>query len=403
MEQRDKYLQWMHNVLLLFAVATNISPAVTVGGIIVGCLLVIFYRVKIKSWPTVNLQLAKVFGVYFLLWICLSFASVDPINSLNDVFATFYRIFPLFFALIAIRDAKQLYQLLVAFSISVFIMDVVSILQWFDIIKTKWAPRATGLSNCPTFLGSHMLMALPVIWWCYIKETVKFRKILWMTLAVLSVVTLIASGTRGAWISFVIVVIIYVFSVEKNFWRAMIKMGALILLGGLLLISMPSVKDRVHTVTDMSYSSNHERLLMWQSSLNIIKDFPLFGIGADEFALVYNSKYILPQAIERASNPDDPTTGHSHPHNNLFKRFSEGGIIGGGAFVLLQLFLLWKLIKIHRASQMRHSYALMGVLIFIGFHLEGMTDTNITYVPVMREFWFLLGIAFIADKVKRGV
>jgi hypothetical protein len=45
----------------------------------------------------------------------------------------------------------------------------------------------------------------------------------------------------------------------------------------------------------------------------------------------------------------------------------------------------------------------MGILIFIAVHIEGLTDTNFTSVPIMRELWLLLGLAWIGDAVEGHV
>ena len=50
---------------------------------------------------------------------------------------------------------------------------------------------------------------------------------------------------------------------------------------------------------------------------------------------------------------------------------------------------------------MKLSYALIGILIFIGIHIEGMTDTNINQVPIMREYWLLLGTLLVGGRILR--
>ena len=103
--------------------------------------------------------------------------------------------------------------------------------------------------------------------------------------------------------------------------------------------------------------------------------------------------------------PDNPRSGHGHPHNNFLKRFSEGGIVGGLAFVAINLYILYKLILQYKSRRPGedYSYALMGILIFIAVHIEGLTDTNFTSVPIMRELWLLLGLAWIGDAVEGHV
>ena len=143
-----------------------------------------------------------------------------------------------------------------------------------------------------------------------------------------------------------------------------------------------------------------QRIYMWESSVEIIKDYPIFGIGQDQFVKAYNLTYILPEAVH--SNDGNPLHGYGHPHNNVFKIATEGGIVGLSAFFMLYgyIFLrLWKQYKEER-TKLLVSYAMVGILIWLGIQIEGLTDTNINQVPIMREYWLLMGMLFVATKIE---
>ena len=42
---------------------------------------------------------------------------------------------------------------------------------------------------------------------------------------------------------------------------------------------------------------------------------------------------------------------------------------------------------------MMDNFALMGIFVCLGLHLEGLTEMNIGHIQPMRELWFLLGIS----------
>ncbi len=307
--------------------------------------------------------------------------------------------------MITLKTEKQLQGILLAFSLSVLITDSVAIWQWATHVQNSWGGRLTGLSNSPTFLGSHMLMALPALWWSFKKDNISgqgYLKYFYLFVFLLSLLVLVGTETRGAWVAFAVVFFVYVLTRRINKIQ---KLGMLV--GAILIcvatISMvPSLQQRVCSIGNLQHQSNSERLLMWRSACEMLKDYPILGIGADEFALLYNTQYIYPEAVERPEDSSDPRSGHGHPHNNILKRFAEDGIVGGGAFILLNLYLLQRLWQQHRSvGDNTYSFALMGGLVFLGVHLEGMTDTNFICVPVMREFWFLLGFTFAADKIEK--
>ena len=46
------------------------------------------------------------------------------------------------------------------------------------------------------------------------------------------------------------------------------------------------------------------------------------------------------------------------------------------------------------------SCGMIGMLVFLGIHLEGLTDTNANQVPIMREYWFLMGLLLTWGNLK---
>ncbi|HFQ93914.1 MAG TPA: hypothetical protein ENK32_07890, partial [Anaerolineae bacterium] len=62
------------------------------------------------------------------------------------------------------------------------------------------------------------------------------------------------------------------------------------------------------------------RLKLWQASLNMIKEHPLFGVGLDNFLYAYRGRYIFAEAWR------DPNL--SHPHNILLDFGTRLGLLG---------------------------------------------------------------------------
>ena len=42
------------------------------------------------------------------------------------------------------------------------------------------------------------------------------------------------------------------------------------------------------------------------------------------------------------------------------------------------------------------SCGMTALLIALGLQLEGMTDTNMNQVPIMREYWLLIGMLLVS-------
>jgi O-antigen ligase len=90
-------------------------------------------------------------------------------------------------------------------------------------------------------------------------------------------------------------------------------------------------------LTDLFGSTTFFRKNLWYSSVSLIREKPLTGVGLDQFLYWYRSRYLLPQAWEE---PD-----LSIPHNILLNYWVNLGILGvmaGAAFQALFWRRVWR-------------------------------------------------------------
>ena len=192
---------------------------------------------------------------------------------------------------------------------------------------------------------------------------------------------------------------------ERRFRRQLLLgglVGLVCIVGGLLLSH--SYSQRLATLADPQMQSNLERAYMWHGAISIWRDHPVTGVGMDEYGWYYNTIYILPEAKAQFLNVDRPDTWHGHPHNNILKHLSEGGVLGLAAYFVLHgyIFLrLWRQYKKERYTA-AFSCALMGILVFLGVHFEGLTDTNINQLSILTEYCLLMGISLRAGVLEEG-
>lgn len=403
----NAYDKWMFGVLLLLAASSNTSTGGASIGIGLGALVMIVHGIRSGQFPPVDRGIGGVILISTALWAVVSAFSLDPAHSFRELWGTTYRFLPLFFAMLWLREKWQLRWIWLVFALSVFVDDAKALWQYATFQDLGWGHRPTGFNHSPTFLASHMLMAIPVLVFAAGREYMGTwdRRFLCVT-AAFSILVLILSGTRGGWLAFLGTAAIYAACDKRYRRRAILALSSLLLAFCVAAAVSPSFQSRILTITDPSYQSNSERLLMWQSAASIIRDYPVTGVGMDVFGEVYNTTYISPLAKERPLNPADPTTGHGHPHNNVLKMFSEGGILGLGAFLLLHGYFFWRFLCLWRKDPHPFPYGLMAILVLTALQLEGVTDTNMNQVPIMREYWLLTGTVFAAaameDEKKDG-
>ncbi len=93
---------------------------------------------------------------------------------------------------------------------------------------------------------------------------------------------------------------------------------------------------RFSGLTDFSSgtSTTFFRLQLWKSTLQMLRDHPITGVGLDQFLYEYRGRYILPSAWQQ---PD-----LSQPHNFLLNYWVRLGLVGLAAGVWMQV-AFWRL------------------------------------------------------------
>ena len=384
----------MYLVILLMAFTIPLSTAAASFAVALGAIFIIFHSLKTKNSPQFDSNILEMLAVYLVCQIFIAAASWNPIISFREVFGEFHRFFPLIFAMTFIKKREQLCGVLILSLLAFLINDLAGIFQYFFLNE----PRAFGFSHTPTFYGSFMLIQLPMlIFIAQLEFLTPNWKVLAIFTALLTLICLILSMTRGAWLAFIGVAVIFVY-LQKKYRKVTAKIFATLAI--IFLIAMlfsPKIQGRIATLTDKNFQSNTERVLMWKSAVEIFKDYPVCGVGQKMFVKAYNEQYISPEAKER---PGVIGRGHTQPHNNLLNTAAEGGIVGLASFIGLYAYFFWKFFtQFKREKNLAFSAGLTGFLILAGLQLEGLTDTNIIQVPIMREFWLLAGTLIAAEKI----
>lgn len=379
----------MYQLVLLLAFFINFSTAAASIAVGIGFLTIIYQIIKCKQFPTIDKEFIIIFAIYFVMQIIIALCSLDVLVSLREVIGEMHRCLPFFFAIMYIKEQYQLRNVLIVILISNIINDFTGIYQWFFLN----IPRPYAFNHTATFFGSFLLMQIPIhIFIAMLPIMPKWSRILAVFACVVSLFSLTISLTRGAWLAFIIVSIAFML-IDKIHRKMTLRLLSIILICFVAAsVFFPLIWRSVKTITDPYYSSNTERVLMWKSSINIFKDYPVHGIGQKMFQRVYNDEYILPNAIDKPGK--DGQTGHSHPHSNIFKVLSEGGLIGIFAFTFLYGYFFHRFYIVYWREKniMSLSAGLTAFLILLGLQIEGLTDTNMNQVPIMREYWLLTGI-----------
>ena len=383
----------MYRVLLVLAFAVPLSTALASLAVGAGVLAIILHYYRTKNLPSFDVNILEILAVYMVCQVFIAAASWDSSISFREVVGEVHRFLPLLFAMTFLKRREQLGGVLVVTLAASLINDAAGIFQYFILGE----PRAFGFNHTPTFYGSFMLMQFPLM--IFIAQQ-KFLPPLIRNLAIvgacLSLICLVLSMTRGAWLALVLVVAIFV-TLEKKYRRVTGRICAgLAVVFLMITLASPNLQFRLSTMVSTKFQSNTERILMWKSAAEIFSDYPICGIGQKMFFKAYNEQYISDKAKERSKIIG---RGHTHPHNNFLHRAAEGGFVGLMSFIGLYAYFLWKFFTQHRREKLSIGAGMTALLILSGILLEGLTDTNMNQVPVMREFWLLTGTLIAAEDI----
>ncbi|MBE6095825.1 MAG: O-antigen ligase family protein [Schwartzia succinivorans] len=393
--------QWGFYLVIEMAAAAYLSTGAVSVGIAASSLVFLGQRYFTGRWPYIDKKIASAIGIYIAVNYLIAALSIAPSVSLRQVGSDVYRFFPFFFAAAYVRTRKQLWQVLLAFGISVFVNNLVALSQFFgglqnaDVQAGKTWMHIHGLISSSTFFSSLLLLSLPVSCLGFTRrEFPRYGRFFFAGLFAFSCILLILCRSRGGWVAFAGTLFI-AFFMDARLRNVCLKMAAVIacVFAVLATVVYPSFMLRLSSIMDTTKNpSNLQRIWMWQASVDIWKDHPMHGTGQDTFGLVYtkDSKYMRPKAIP-----------FGNPHSNFFKALSETGIVGVLASLGLHAFFVYRLWRLHRlqCGNVLMTFGAAGILMLMAIVLGGLTDTTMNQHKIMRTYWLLLGIMFAGTHI----
>ncbi len=158
-------------------------------------------------------------------------------------------------------------------------------------------------------------------------------------------------------------------------------------LGAAALAAVPVLRTpRFTSLFDLQSGTTFFRLNLWRSTLDMIRDHPVLGVGLDNFLYAYRGRYIRPAAWQ------EPNL--SHPHNVLLDFWSRLGLLGLAAGLWLQV-AFWRLaLPLRRLSDPDERALAMGLMAgMVNFLAHGLVDNS--YFLVDLAFAFCLSLALV--------
>ena len=149
---------------------------------------------------------------------------------------------------------------------------------------------------------------------------------------------------------------------------------------------LTQVSARFANILDFSSGTNFVRLRVWESTIAMLHEYPLTGIGMDQFLYHYGGEFLLPDVIWNAEL--------SHPHNFILDFWTRLSVLGLAAFALIQL-VFWRgarsVMRVFRErdpSLFAIALGLIGSMAALLAH--GMIDNSVFVIDLAFIFMFQL-------------
>jgi O-antigen ligase len=336
-----------------------------------------------KGHRHLSLPLLLPIAAFILVSILASVTAVDPWRSLDDLRNVFV---PAFFFLLVnqvqgAEHGRALGQVLIVMG------TIMAAYGLGQSVVHGAAFRVDGtMSIYMTFAGLLMLiaiLALALLLW-----TPHQRTPYWLAPCLLLLTAaLVMTQTRGAWLGLAVGA-----TVILGFWRRAFLLVLPIAALAIFLLAPPAVKDRMRSITDPRDVTALERLYMWGSGLQIIRDYPITGVGMHGVSLVYPS-YKDPRALRER---------RGHLHNNVMQVAAERGLLGLACWLWIWVAFYWHAWRIYRGLEPGASAAkalVVGSLAGVtAFHVAGLTEYTFGDSEVMMLMYFLMALPFVTQQ-----
>ena len=277
---------------------------------------------------------------------------------------------------------------------SSMIVAFIGILQYlFGNISTIWQDtalfdtipgRTVSTFGNPNVLSEYLVLVLPVLF-AMLLNTKKFNlRLLFFVSYALCFSCLVFTWSRGAWLGFVLSVIIFVFLKSPAFLTGTLLLSPAIALALSFLVSS-DVAKRFLSIGNTADSSTSYRIDIWRGSLRLIEDKGLYGIGIGEGAF----SSVFPQYALAG------TEGAPHTHSLYLQLITETGVFSLISFALICLAYFSLVMAYIRTSPAKESRTL-SVGIFCGisaFLVQSLTDNTWYSYKIYLFFWIMLGFA----------
>jgi O-antigen ligase len=324
--------------------------------------------------------------VYCALSILSSFFSVNPRVSLIDSKdLLLFLIIPVVY--MGLEQTNKIFRANLALLISAYVSIFYSL--FIYIFKATPGERVQG------FMGHYMTQAGVMLLFSALALSLfifshKKARYIWGLGFLLSILILILTSTRSAWIGMIIATSVILFFYKPKTLIFVPVTAALI-----LLLSPSEVKNRALSIFSTRNYSNAQRLEYLDAGLKIIKEYPIFGTGPNTVEMEFQKpEYGLSEEAKQ----------NVHLHNNILQIGAERGIPTLLAWIAFLVWLLISLIKlVPNKDPILFPLTVAAIAAFFAHFAVGLFEYNFADAEVAALFFYITTIPLAQARNQGGL
>ncbi|MGC9523441.1 MAG: O-antigen ligase family protein [Anaerolineae bacterium] len=305
------------------------------------------------------------------------------------------------------------WRVLDAFVLSALLVAVIGLVRYAsgDVITAEGGVRRLrSIYGSPNNVGLYLGRVVPLIvalvlwgdgagglraWFCSLLGD--RRRMGYLGAAVPIVAALALSLSRGALVLGLPAALVAMGLLAGRTWRRVTLVAVVVaVVAFIVLLQVPGITQlpRLGDIFDVRSGTGGFRVALWYSSLWMVRDHPLLGVGPDNFLYAYRTRYVLPTAWEEFNL--------SHPHNVAFEFATRLGLLGLGTFIWSQVSFWRHLARLRGLRDPRHRALAIGLAgSMVDFLAHGLVDAAFFVIDLAFVYALSLAIVVWLDQVRR--
>jgi len=352
-----------------------------------GCLVIYSaYLIYKKQYTWSDFPYRYYFLGLILLTMLSAVLAVDTKRSLPKMFNWWLYLY--FIAMFLMALKKDILTTVTFYT--VVGADIAALYGLYQFVFTN-AARAEGFFTHALTYGNTLSMVICMVLAILATRSYRHRQelVFYAASGILVMAALFVSVARGPMLATLVTIFIMLVVYQKM--KGVIASCIIIVLFLGAVVAIPPVKTRYVEFVDNSWkneeTSTGVRITLWKISLEIIRDYPVFGIGERNFRQVAK-QYI-----------DHSLITMSHAHNSFLHYALTHGLIAFS--ILVGLIVKWLYDTLPGALR-REPVAFTATSILIVFLMAGLTENTIGDSEVAMLFYFLMG-TFCGTLYRKGI